>query len=83
MSPWVLAGAVLVVALVPCAAMVFRATAFDRLVGLEMTTIVLSLALVVLAEAFHRGAFVDLALALSLLALGGTLAFVLTMERWL
>ena len=83
MSPWTAASAVLVLALLPCAAMVFRGTAFDRLVGLEMATVVLTLALMAVAEATGRGAFVDLAIALALLSLGGGLVFVRTMERWL
>lgn len=82
-SPWVLCSTVLVIALVPCARMVFHGTAFDRLVGLEMATVVMSLAMLTLAEAFGRGAFVDLAVALSLLSFGGGLVFVRTMERWL
>ena len=83
MSPWTFAAFVLVLALLPCGRMVFHGGAFDRLVGLEFAAVTLTLALLVLSEAFGRGAFVDLAVALALLALGGALVFVRTMERWL
>ena len=39
--------------------------------------------LVVLAEAFHRVPFVDLALTLALLAFGAGLVFARFLERWL
>lgn len=67
----------------PCAIATFRGRLFDRLVRLEMTSVVLTLALVTLCEALHRTPFMDLAIALSLLALGGALVFVRTFERWL
>lgn len=78
-----LCSAVLVASLVPCAIATLRGRLFDRLVGLEMTSVVLALALVTLCEALHRTPFIDLAIALSLLALGGALVFVRTFERWL
>lgn len=83
MSPWMLASAVLVAALVPCSVAAFRGRVFDRLVGLEMAGVVLTLVLLTLCEATHRTPFVDLALALSVLALGGALVFVRVLERWL
>ncbi len=83
MTSWMLCSAALVVSLVPCFIACFRGSAFDRLVALEMTAVVLALALLTTCEALHRTPFVDLALALSLLALGGSLVFVRTFERWL
>jgi len=83
MSPWVFASLLFMVALAPCGVMVFRGRGFDRLVGLELATIVIALALMTICEAFGRGSFVDLALALALLSLGASLVFVRTMERWL
>jgi len=83
MSPWMAASAVLALSLLPCALVVFRGGAFDRLVALEMSSVVLTLLLATLAEGMGRGPFIDLAVALSVLALGGALVFVRTMERWL
>lgn len=83
MTPWMLCSAFFVASLVPCAIATFRGSLFDRLVGLEMTAVVLTLALLTLCEAIHRTPFLDLAIALSLLALGGSLVFVRSFERWL
>jgi len=78
-----LASAVLLGSLVPCGVVCLRGGAVDRLVGLEMTGVVTTLLLLTLCEAMHRTPFVDLAVAMALLALGGSLVFVRTFERWL
>jgi multisubunit Na+/H+ antiporter MnhF subunit len=83
MTPWMLCSAVLVASLAPCGIAVFRGDPFDRLAALQMAEIVLTLTILTLCEAVHRTAFVDLAVALSLLALGGSLVFVRLFERWL
>jgi multisubunit Na+/H+ antiporter MnhF subunit len=82
-SPWLAASAIFALALVPCAVAVFRGDVFDRLAALEMATVVVTLALMTLAEGMQRGPFLDLAVALSLLALAGSLVFVRALERWL
>ncbi len=55
----------------------------DRVVGLEMAGMIEVLILILLAEGFHRIPFYDIALALALLAFGGSLVFVRFLERWL
>jgi multisubunit Na+/H+ antiporter MnhF subunit len=82
-SPWIAASAVFVLALIPCAVAVLRGAVFDRLAALEMATVVLTLTLMTTAEGLHRGPFLDLAVALALLALAGSLVFVRALERWL
>ncbi len=83
MNVWLLAATVLVFALVPCGIATFRGTPMDRLVGLEMADIVVTLILVLLAQGMNRPSLYDLALALSLLGFGGGLVFARFLERWL
>ncbi len=83
MNTWLLAAAVMLFCLVPCGIIVFKGSAMDRLVGLEMAGLVEALLLILLAEGFHRVPFYDLALAIALLAFGGGLVFARFLERWL
>jgi len=84
MSAWMAAALGLCAGLVPCALVALRARdPFDRLVALEMAAVLVSLALVALAEAMQRPLFLDLALTQALLSFGGGLVFARTMERWL
>jgi multisubunit Na+/H+ antiporter MnhF subunit len=55
----------------------------DRLAALETAGVINTLALLVLAEGFQRIPFVDLALAMALLAFAGGLVFARFLERWL
>ncbi len=83
MSPWLLAAIVLALCLVPAGVAVLRGDAVERLVGLELTSILVTFILVALAEAQGESQFLSVALALSLLAFGGGLVFVRFLERWL
>ncbi len=82
-APWLVASAILFVALVPCFVTTVRGSSMDRLVGLEMAGVVSCLLLVALSQAFHRVAYYDLAVALAILAFGGGLVFARFFERWL
>jgi multicomponent Na+:H+ antiporter subunit F len=83
MNVWLLASAVLLFALVPCGITSFRGDTMERLVGLEMAGMVVTLLLVMLAEGMGQVNFYDLALALALLSFGGGLVFARFLERWL
>ncbi len=83
MTSWMIASEALLIALLPCGIAAFRGTAIERLVGLEMAGIVQTMLLVCLAEAFHRPATYDLALAMALLTFGGGLVFARFLEHWL
>lgn len=83
MTAWGIAAAFLMLSLIPCGAVCLRAEPVDRVVGLEMTSVVTSLLLMVLAELTHRVAFFDLAVALAVLSFGGGLVFARFFERWL
>ncbi|MEA2508926.1 MAG: multicomponent Na+:H+ antiporter subunit [Actinomycetota bacterium] len=54
----------------------------DRLVGLELASVIVCLILLLLAQGLHRPPFFDLALALALLSFAGGLVFARFLERW-
>jgi multicomponent Na+:H+ antiporter subunit F len=72
---WLLAAAGVSVLLIPCADMCLRGTAERRLVGLEMTSLIVTLALVLFTIGFGRSLFMDLPLAQALMSFGGGLVF--------
>lgn len=83
MSVWILASMGLMAALVPCGIVCFRGKVEDRLVGLEMAGVVVTLLLATLSQATQRVPFYDLALTLALLIFGAGLVFARFLERWL
>ncbi len=83
MTAWMIASEVLLFALVPCGISVFRGSAIERLVALEMAGVVQTLLLVCLAEVLRRPSTYDLALAMGLLTFGGGWVFARFLERWL
>jgi len=83
MNPWILCAAILTCCLIPCGVVCLRGSPEDRLVGLEGAGNTLVLILLLLSEGLHRAPFVDLSLALALLAFGGGLVFARFLERWM
>ncbi len=75
MNPWLIAGAGVSATLVPCADMCLRGKPERRLVGLEMTSLLVTIALVLFAIGFGRTPFMDLPLALAIMSFGGGLVF--------
>jgi multisubunit Na+/H+ antiporter MnhF subunit len=80
MSVWELAAIVLAGSIVPCVAICLLASAADALVALELASTIATTALMVLAEAYHRQPFIDLAVVLALVSVVGALAFARLME---
>jgi multisubunit Na+/H+ antiporter MnhF subunit len=80
---WLAASLGLFAALVPCGIVIVRSGRFDRLAALQLATVISVLALLALAEGLARPSYADLSVMLALLAFPGTLAFALTLERWL
>lgn len=83
MSVWMAAAYAVGLCLVPCADLCLRGTAERRLVGLELSGVLVTILLVLLTLGFHRLPFIDLALTLAILYLGATLVFVRFMEKHL
>lgn len=75
MNIWLAASCAVSATLIPCADMCLRGTPERRLVGLELTGMVVTLAMVLFTVGFGRIPFVDLPLALAILSFGGSLVF--------
>jgi multicomponent Na+:H+ antiporter subunit F len=83
MNEWAIAATVLAFALVPCILVCVLAPAPHGLVALEIAGVLVTTILMLLAEAFHRQSFIDLAVVLAPMALIGSLTFARLMERHL
>ena len=83
MTLWVAPCVALLVGLVPLGVVIVRRSPLEGQVALELASVLNTLILLLLAEAFHRPGFEDLALALALLALAGGLVFARLVERWI
>ncbi len=75
MSAWMIAGAAVASTLLPCADMCLRGSPERRLVGLEMASIMVAIAMVLFTVGFGRFTLIDLPLALSVMSFGGGLVF--------
>jgi multisubunit Na+/H+ antiporter MnhF subunit len=83
MNVWLFATGLLLLALVPCAVVAFRATVLDRLIAVELAGTIATLLILTLAQGLGRPSIFDLALALALLSVPGTLLYAYFLERWL
>jgi multicomponent Na+:H+ antiporter subunit F len=82
MNAWLWAASATLVLLVPCGIRALHGSTFDRLLGLQLGGIVVTLALALLGEGFGRSIYFDLALVFGVLSFAGTLTFVRFFERW-
>lgn len=83
MNVWLAAAFAVGCCLFPCADLCLRGTVERRLVGLELSSIIITIVLVLLTLGFHRLPFIDLPLTLAIMALGACLVFVRFLERHL
>lgn len=83
MNAWQIAGAAVACGLIPCADMCLRGAPERRLVGLEMASMVVVIAMVLFTEGFGRVPFIDIPVALALLSFGGGLVFARFLEKHL
>jgi multisubunit Na+/H+ antiporter MnhF subunit len=82
-NAWLLAVVALLPALAAPCWVALRGTTGDRFAAVQLATSVVTLMLVLMSFAFAQPSYLDLALALVLLALPGTLLFAHFLERWL
>jgi multicomponent Na+:H+ antiporter subunit F len=82
-NEWAVAALALLAGLVPCGVVCLRGSPVDRLIGLELAGTVDTLVLLLLAQAYDRAIYFDLALALALLSFAGGLVFARFLERWI
>ena len=83
MNLWLVSGACVCAALLPCAFMALRGEAERRVVGLQMCGILVTFALVIFTIGFGRLPFIDLALTLGILSFGSGLVFARFLEKHL
>ncbi|HEX6621209.1 MAG TPA: monovalent cation/H+ antiporter complex subunit F [Solirubrobacteraceae bacterium] len=81
MSLWLVSAAVLVAMLVPLAAVAAFGTPDDGLVALELASVLVTVALLLMAEGLGRQIFGDLAVVLAVSAFAGSLAYAVLLER--
>jgi multisubunit Na+/H+ antiporter MnhF subunit len=72
---WLIAGAAVSSALLPCADMCLRGSPERRVVGMEMASMLVIMAMVLFTVGFGRVPFIDLPLALAIMSFGGGLVF--------
>jgi multisubunit Na+/H+ antiporter MnhF subunit len=73
---WLIGATVLLVALVPCAIVLLRAALLDALVALTLAGTVTALALLLIAEGYHRSSYFTLPLVLAFTNFVGVMIFV-------
>jgi multicomponent Na+:H+ antiporter subunit F len=83
MNIWLTAVVALLPPLAAAGWLAATADAANRLVALELASTIAMFALMLLAVGYRQPSFIDLALALVLLAFPGTLAYLHFVERWL
>jgi multicomponent Na+:H+ antiporter subunit F len=82
-NPWMVTALVIGALLIPCAWMCLRGSAERRLVGLEMTGIVVIILFVLITVGYGRLPFIDLPLTLAVLSFGAGLVFARFLEKHL
>jgi multicomponent Na+:H+ antiporter subunit F len=75
MNMWLLAAAGVSASLILCADMCLRGAPERRVVGLEMASLIVTIALVLFTVGFGRIPLMDLPLAMALMSFGGGLVF--------
>ena len=83
MNIWLIAGVVVASCLVPCAFMCLRGTPERRLVGVEMTSMIVITTMVLFTVGMGRLIFIDLPLTLAIMSFGGGLVFVRFLGKYL
>jgi multisubunit Na+/H+ antiporter MnhF subunit len=83
LHPWMVTAVVTGAALIPCAWMCLRGSAERRLVGLEMTGMIITILFVLITVGENRLPFIDLPLTLAVLCFGAGLVFARFLEKHL
>jgi multicomponent Na+:H+ antiporter subunit F len=83
MNAWQIAGAAVMATLIPCAWMCLKGTPERRLVGVEMTGLLITTIMVLLSIGFGRQIMLDLPLALAIMSFGGGLVYARFLEKHL
>ena len=82
MNEWLWAAAAMLALLLPCALVALRGSPVDRLLGLQLGSVVASLSFLLLGEGFGRSIYFDLGLVYTVVSFVGTLVAIRLLERW-
>jgi multicomponent Na+:H+ antiporter subunit F len=79
---WLVAAAALLVAVFVLGAFAATGPLMRRVIALEVGGVLVTLALLLLAEGFDRDVYFDLAVVLAAMTFAASLVFVRFLERW-
>jgi multicomponent Na+:H+ antiporter subunit F len=80
---WVVAAVALIVLILAVGIVASIGSLMRRVIALEVGGVLVSLALLLLAEGFDRDVYFDLAVVLAAMTFATSLVFVRFLERWL
>jgi multisubunit Na+/H+ antiporter MnhF subunit len=83
LNPWQIAAMCIAPLLLVCADMCLRGSPERRLVGMQMTSILVIFLMVLLTIGWDRYIMIDLPLALAIMSFGGGLVFARFLEKHL
>ena len=83
MNIWLATGMAVGAALLPCAWMALRGSPERRLVGTQMASLLLTIAMVLLTVGWNRVPYIDLPLTLAIMSFGGGLVYARFLEKHL
>jgi multicomponent Na+:H+ antiporter subunit F len=81
LNEWLIAACALFALLLPCVAVCALGRPIDGLVALELSGVIATTIMMLLAEGFQRQPFIDLAIVIAILSFAGSLAFARVLER--
>ena len=76
MNVWLIGATALLLAMLPCGIVLLRGSVLDALVALELVATLATVALVLLAEGYHRSSYFAVPIVLAFLNFVGGLIFV-------
>ena len=82
MTGWLVAAAALLSVIFVIGVFATRGPLMQRVIAFEVGGVLLSLALLLLAEGFDRDVYFDLAVVLAAMTFAASLVFVRFLERW-
>jgi multisubunit Na+/H+ antiporter MnhF subunit len=81
---WLVGATALLAGLLPCGWVLLRGRLTEALVALELSSTLVTVVLLLLAEGFHRSSYFTVPLVLAALSFVGTLVFIRFLgDRWL
>jgi multicomponent Na+:H+ antiporter subunit F len=80
---WLAAAAAFLVLGVAAGLRTVRGSVMDRVVAMQLTSTLASIALLLLAQGFDRDVYFDLAIVFAVMSIVGTLVYLRALEWWL